>query len=174
MTSTEFPCVNRVVIVGRLVRDPELRRTSAGVPVSNFKIASRKQFCDESNTPREEVCYVGIAAWQYLAEECYQALGKGSVVRVEGELKSRVRDNGKGIKRSFVEVRAHTVELWQGGEEFSALAGHESSGEPEYELVASAESLPTDCVADEPVAAIVATEQHSTRNDEYHAEPEEL
>ena len=111
MAKMEFPYLNEVRIAGRVVRDPELRRTSTGVPVSNFKVACSRTYTDESGSPREETCYVGVAAWQELAEHCKSKLQEGANVLVEGELKSRLRDNGEGIRRSFVEIRAHTVSL---------------------------------------------------------------
>jgi single-strand DNA-binding protein len=111
MAKMEFPYLNEVRIAGRVVRDPELRSTSTGVPVSNFKVACSRTYTDESGSPREETCYVGVAAWQELAEHCKANLQEGVNVLVEGELKSRLRDNGKGVRRSFVEIRAHAVSL---------------------------------------------------------------
>jgi single-strand DNA-binding protein len=111
MAKMEFPYLNEVRIAGRVVRDPELRRTNSGVPVSNFKVACSRAYTDENGSPREEVCYVGVAAWQELAEHCKAQLQQGVSVLVEGELKSRLRDNGKGVRRSFVEIRAHAVRL---------------------------------------------------------------
>ena len=61
---------------------------------------------------REEVCYIGVAAWHLLADSCRERLHKGSPVQVEGELKSRVRDAGEGVRRSFVEIRASHVRLF--------------------------------------------------------------
>lgn len=111
MAKMEFPYLNEVRIAGRVVRDPELRRTNSGVAVSNFKVACSRVYTDESGSPHEEVCYVGVAAWQELAERCKSQLQQGVNVLVEGELKSRLRDNGKGVRRSFVEIRAHAVQL---------------------------------------------------------------
>ena len=111
MTNTKLPNLNKVLIVGNLVRDPELRYTSAGVPVVNFKIASNKKFKDNLGIYREDVCYIGVVAWQELAESCSQFLKKGSAVLVEGELRSRLRENEDGTKRSFVEIKALHVQF---------------------------------------------------------------
>jgi len=103
------PYLNNVMISGRLVRSPELRLTNAGVPVSNFKIASCKKYLDDQDQSREEICYIGIATWDELAKNCKEKLIKGTEVQIEGELKSRLRRNDNGIKRSFVEIRANVV-----------------------------------------------------------------
>ena len=103
--------INTVIISGLLVRDPEFRHTTNGTPVSNFRIATTKRHRDEAGTVREEVCYVGVAAWHLLAESCCERLRKGSPVQIEGELKSRVRDSGDGVRRSFVEIRANHIRV---------------------------------------------------------------
>jgi len=111
MANTKLPGLNKVLIVGNLVKDPELRCTTAGVPVVNFKIASNKKFKDNLGIYREEVCYIGVVAWQELAESCGQFLKKGSAVLVEGELRSRLRENQNGTRRSLVEIKALHVQF---------------------------------------------------------------
>jgi single-strand DNA-binding protein len=111
MANTRLPILNKVLIVGNLVKDPELRYTSTGVPVVNFKIASNKKFKDGFGNQREDVCYIGVAAWQKLAESCSQFLQKGSAVLIEGELRSRLKENEDGTKRSFVEIKASHVQF---------------------------------------------------------------
>jgi single-strand DNA-binding protein len=99
------------MIVGNLTRDPDLRSTTAGVPVTNFRIASNRRFRDNSGEWREDVCYVGVVAWQKLAESCAAKLKKGSAVYVEGELRSRTLDNGDGTKRNLLEIRAYHIQF---------------------------------------------------------------
>lgn len=111
MANKKLPILNKVLIVGNLVKDPEMRYTSSGVSVTNFKIASSKRFKDGLGTPREDVCYIGVVAWHKLAESCSQFLKKGSAVLVEGELRSRLKENGDGSKRSFVEINALHVQF---------------------------------------------------------------
>jgi single-strand DNA-binding protein len=111
MANTRLPVLNKVLIVGNLVRDPELRYTSTGVPVVNFKIASNKRFKDGFGNQKEDVCYIGVVAWQKLAESCSRFLQKGSAVLVEGELRSRLKENDDGTKRSFVEIKALHVQF---------------------------------------------------------------
>ncbi len=111
MANTKLPNLNKVLIVGNLVKDPELRYTTSGVPVVNFKIASNKRFRDGLGIPKEDVCYIGVVAWQKLAESCSKYLQKGSAVLVESELRSRLKENDDGTKRSFVEIKASQIQF---------------------------------------------------------------
>ncbi len=111
MPSTRLPNLNRVMIVGNLTRDPELRSTSTGIPVSNFRIAANRRFRDNSGEWREDVCYIGVVAWQKLAESCAAKLQKGSAVYVEGELRSRSLEAENGQKRNVIEIRAHHIQF---------------------------------------------------------------
>ncbi|MFQ6002257.1 MAG: single-stranded DNA-binding protein [Candidatus Zixiibacteriota bacterium] len=111
MANTRLPSLNKVIIVGNLVRDPELRYTSGGVPVVNFKIASNKKYKDNLGMYKEDVCYVGVVAWQDLAQNCSEYLRKGSAVLVEGELRSRTKENEDGSKRNYLEIKAFQVQF---------------------------------------------------------------
>jgi single-strand DNA-binding protein len=111
MPETRLPNLNRVMIVGNLTKDPELRSTSTGVPVANFRIASNRRFKDNSGEWREDVCYIGIVAWQRLAESCAAKLQKGSAVYIEGELRSRSLEGEDGKKRNIIEIRAHHIQF---------------------------------------------------------------
>lgn len=111
MADTKLPSLNKVIIVGNLVRDPELHYTSGGVPVVNFKIASNKKYKDSLGMYKEDVCYVGVVAWQNLTQSCSEYLRKGSAVLVEGELRSRIKENEDGSKRNYVEIKAFHVQF---------------------------------------------------------------
>ncbi len=113
MTQDDLAYINKVTMTGYVVRDPEFRHTTSGTPVSNFRIAATKRYADADGKPREEICYVGIAAWNDLAENCRDFLVKGSAVQVDGELKSRVRESGDGVRRSFVEIRANKIRVFK-------------------------------------------------------------
>lgn len=134
MSNTKLPSLNKVLIVGNLVKDPELRYTTTGVPVVNFKIASNKKFRDALGVQKEEVCYIGVVAWQKLAESCSQYLQKGAAVLVEGELRSRLKENDDGSKRSFVEIKALQIQ-------FLNKRSEESSGEEESFFSSSGEKV---------------------------------
>lgn len=106
------------MIVGNLTRDPELRSTSTGVPVTNFRIAANRRFKDSSGEWREDVCYIGVVAWQKLAESCASRLIKGSAVYIEGELRSRSMNSDDGKKRNLIEIRAHHIQFLDKSEKF--------------------------------------------------------
>ncbi len=126
---TRLPNLNRVMIVGNLTKDPELRSTTTGVPVVNFRIASNRRFKDNSGEWKEDVCYVGVVAWQKLAESCAARLKKGSAVYVEGELRSRTMDHDDGSRHSMVEIRAHHIQFLDKMERLEELKGFEDSDE---------------------------------------------
>jgi single-strand DNA-binding protein len=111
MPSTRLPNVNKVLIVGNLTRDPEIRATSTGIPVANFRIASNRRFKDNSGEWREDVCYIGVVAWQKLAEACAERLKKGSAVYIEGELRSRTFESEDGKKKNVIEIRANHIQF---------------------------------------------------------------
>lgn len=137
MSLTRLPNLNRVMIVGNLTKDPELRATTTGVPVINFRIASNRRFKDNSGEWKEDVCYVGVVAWQKLAESCASKLKKGSAVYIEGELRSRTLDHDDGSKRSLVEIRAHHIQFLDKGdrpEDIKLLADGEDVIESEDDI----------------------------------------
>jgi len=111
MPATRLPNLNRVMMVGNLTKDPDLRATSAGIPVANFRIAANRRFRDNAGEWREDVCYIGVVAWQKLAESCAARLQKGSAIYVEGELRSRSLESENGRKRNVIEIRAHHIQF---------------------------------------------------------------
>jgi len=124
MSETRPPFLNKVFIVGNLTRDPELRHTSNGTPVVNFRIAANRRFKDSSGEVKEEVCYIGVVAWQKLAVSCDTYLKKGSAVFIEGELRSRNIDSENGTVINLVEIRANHIQFLdkkKGGEDESDL-----------------------------------------------------
>jgi single-strand DNA-binding protein len=111
MSDKKLPALNRVLIVGNLTRDPELRQTHSGASVANFRIAASRRYKDALGNPKEEVCFVGVVVWQRLADTCGAYLKKGSAVLIEGELQSRAWETEDGNKRSMVEIHAHKVQF---------------------------------------------------------------
>ncbi|ACL71080.1 single-stranded DNA-binding protein [Halothermothrix orenii] len=79
--------LNRVVLIGRLVRDPELRYTSNGTPVSNFTLAVERNYTNQQG--ERDVDFIKIVTWRKLAETCAHHLGKGRLVAVDGSLQIR-------------------------------------------------------------------------------------
>ncbi len=106
--------LNRVVLVGRLVRDPELRYTSGkGTAVANFTLAVDRPFTNQQG--EQEADFINIVTWQKLAENCANHLKKGRLVAVEGRLQIRSYEDSQGIKRKAAEVVADGVRFLPGG-----------------------------------------------------------
>ncbi len=106
-----MPNYNRVLLIGNLTRDPELRYTPNGSPVANLRLAINRTYRTQSGEQKEEVCYVGIIAWGKQAESCSEYLTKGSPVFVEGRLQSRSWETEDGKKRSVLEVVAERIQF---------------------------------------------------------------
>ena len=106
-----MPELNAVVIAGNLTKDPIFRQTNTGTPVVNFSIASNRRFKDKNDEWKEDVCYVGIVAWNRLAESCKDRLRKGNAVLVDGELQSRTFKTEDGANRTIVEIKARRIQF---------------------------------------------------------------
>ena len=111
MADLKMPEINYVIVAGNLTKDPIFRETTNGTPVVNFSIASNRKFKDSSNQWQEDVCYVGVVAWNKLAESCRDRLRKGSAVLVDGELQSRSWKSDDGHNRSIVEIKARRIQF---------------------------------------------------------------
>jgi single-strand DNA-binding protein len=111
MADLKMPEINYVMVAGNLTKDPIFRETTNGTPVVNFSIASNRKFKDSNNQWQEDVCYVGVVAWNKLAESCRDRLKKGSAVLVDGELQSRSWKSDEGHNRSIVEIKARRIQF---------------------------------------------------------------
>jgi len=99
---------NKVILIGNLTRNPELRYTPSGTPVASMGLAVSRRY-KQGEELKEEVCFVDIVVFGKQAEHCGQYLGKGSGVIVEGRLQQRRWETEDGQKRSKHEVVAQTV-----------------------------------------------------------------
>ncbi len=100
--------LNRIILIGRLTRDPELRFTPAnGVPVTNFTLAVDRPFLNQKG--EREADFIRIVTWRKLAETCANNLGKGRLVAVDGRLQIRSYEGQDGQRRYMTEVVADTV-----------------------------------------------------------------
>ena len=102
---------NKVLLLGNLTRDPELRYIPSGQAVTSFTVASNRTYLAPSGEKKEDVSFVRIVTWARLAETCNEYLKKGSQVFVEGRLQSRSWEAQDGTKRSTVEVVASGVQF---------------------------------------------------------------
>jgi len=103
---------NKVILVGNLTRDPELRYTPAGTAVANLRLAVNRKFRDKSQQLKDETCFITVVVWSKQAETCNQYLHKGSLLLVEGRLQSRTwEDTQTGKQRSVIEVLAERIQF---------------------------------------------------------------
>jgi len=127
--------VNKVILVGRLGRDPEMKYTATGTPFCRFSMATDEGWTDKgSGEKQERTEWHNIVVWDRLAEICNQYLTKGRMVYIEGSLQTREWDDKEGVKRKTTEVRARDMVMLGGG------PGGESSGSSRSEFAAASAS----------------------------------
>ncbi|MBI4743684.1 MAG: single-stranded DNA-binding protein [Actinobacteria bacterium] len=103
--------LNRVVLVGNLTRDPDVRSTPNGTSVTNFGLAVNRRWTNKQGERVDGVDYFNIVTWGKLAELCGEYIKKGSPVALEGRLQSRSWETEDGQKRSVVEIVAENVQF---------------------------------------------------------------
>jgi len=138
MAELKMPEINTVYIAGNLTRDPISRYTNNGTPVINFCIASNHRYRDVNNHWQEDVCYIGIVAWNRLAENCSQRLKKGSAVLVCGELQSHTYKTDDGSSKNIVEIKAQRIQFLNKLNYTAGSAAQDSPshlGDEEYSIV---------------------------------------
>ena len=101
--------INRVVLVGRLTADPDLRYTPNGVAVANFRIAVNRPFTNQQG--EREADFLNCVIWQKQAENVANYLKKGSLAGVDGRMQSRSYENQEGRRVTVVEVQAESVQF---------------------------------------------------------------
>ena len=124
--------INKVILVGHLGRDPEMRYTPSGAPVANFTLATNDVWTDKAGQKQERTEWHRIVVWGKTAEIAGQYLSKGKQVYVEGSLQTREWNDRDGNKRQTTEIRAQRV-IMLGRGEGRAAAG-ESARAPEPEV----------------------------------------
>lgn len=103
--------VNKVILLGRLGQDPELKYTPGGSPVCNFSLATTESWTDKSGQKQEKTEWHRVVVWGKLAELCNQYLAKGRQAFLEGRLQTRSWDDKDGNKRYTTEILASTVQF---------------------------------------------------------------
>lgn len=101
--------LNKVMIIGRVGTDPEMRFTPNGNPVTSFRVATSRFFNSPEGERKQETEWFTVTAWSKLAEQCNQFLAKGRQAYIEGRLRSRVWEGQDGQKRTQVEIVAERV-----------------------------------------------------------------
>lgn len=137
--------MNRVILIGNLTRDPELRVTPNGITVARMGLAVQRSWTNQEG--QREADFFTIVAWRKLAELCGEYLRKGRPVAVEGKLQSRSWETPEGQKRSVVEVVADNIQFLGSGpgsarEEVPEGAPEEAAGETPVDEVPLEEDVP--------------------------------
>ncbi len=131
--------VNKVILLGRLGQDPELKYTPSGAAVCNFSLATSESWMDKNSGQKQEKTeWHRIVVWGKLAELCNQYLSKGRQAFVEGRIETRSWDDQSGQKRYTTEIKANTVQFIGG----AATAGANNQQQDNYNQAAPAQSAP--------------------------------
>jgi single-strand DNA-binding protein len=126
---------NKVVLIGNLTKDPEIRYTPSGTPVANFRLAVNHKY-KQGDDLKEEVCYIDIVVFGKQAENCGQYLNKGQSVLVDGRLQERRWETEDGQKRSKHEVVAQMVRFMPKRGDTAAPSGKAESTPDDVEPAA--------------------------------------
>lgn len=138
--------VNKVILIGRLGKDPEMRFTPGGRAVTNFTMATNEYWTDQGGERQERTEWHRIVTWGKLAENCAKLLGKGKQVYIEGRLQTRSWDDRDGNKRYTTEIVANAMQIlgamegggdrtYTGEEGGDTPAGNGMPGSPEFDDV---------------------------------------
>jgi single-strand DNA-binding protein len=103
--------VNKVILVGRVGRDPEVRYTSSGAAVANFSVATDESFKSRNGEQQQHTEWHRVVAWNKLAEICGEYLTKGKLVYIEGSIRSKEWEDQSGNKRTSVEIVARNMQM---------------------------------------------------------------
>ena len=101
--------LNKIILIGNVGTDPEMRYTPNGNPVTSFRMATNYRYTGPNGEPREETAWFRVIAWRKLAEQCNEFLAKGRQVYVEGRLRTRNWEGQDGQTRVSIEVVANRV-----------------------------------------------------------------
>ncbi|MCL5961262.1 MAG: single-stranded DNA-binding protein [Chloroflexi bacterium] len=103
--------LNKVMVIGNVGREPEMRYTQTGVPVTSFSVASSRRWTTPEGEQREETEWFNVVTWNKLAETASRYVSKGSKVYIEGRLQTRSWEGQDGQKRYRTEIVAQTMIL---------------------------------------------------------------
>jgi single-strand DNA-binding protein len=142
----EMANVNKVILIGRLTRDPELRFTPQGTPVCDLSLAINRVTRNPDGTQREETSFIDVTVWGRQAETTAQYLKKGREAFVEGRLTQERWENPEGQKRSKLKVTAERIQFLGGG---GGAAGRGAPPSDDSPADVPADSPPPDAGAED-------------------------
>ena len=123
--------VNKVILVGNLGKDPEVRYLDGGVAVANFPLATSESYKDKSGNRIDQTEWHNVVLWRGLAEITEKYLKKGSQVYIEGKIRSRSWDDKEGIKRYTTEIVADNMTMIGSRRDNNPDQGAQDSGKPD-------------------------------------------
>jgi len=132
-----MPSLNKVIIIGNVGGEPEMRFTPNGKPVTSFSVATNWVYTTPEGERRQETEWFSVVAWNKLAEQCNSFLAKGRLVYAEGRIHTRTWESQDGQQRSRTEVIANKVI-------FLDRRGGASVGDEKFDETGSAEFAPDD------------------------------
>jgi single-strand DNA-binding protein len=103
--------VNKVILIGRVGRDPEVRYIPSGAPVATFSVATDESFKSKNGEQQQHTEWHKVVAWNKLAEICGEYLTKGKLVYIEGSIRSRQWEDQSGNKRTSYEIIARNMQM---------------------------------------------------------------
>jgi len=115
--------VNRVILIGHVGKDPELRSTADGTSVATFSVATSESWKDKSGTKQEKTEWHSIQCWRKLAEIVGEYVKKGRMIYVEGRIQSHEYDGKNGVKRRQYGIVANNIVMLPSGEKKTAETG---------------------------------------------------
>ncbi len=122
--------LNRIILIGRLTADPQLRYTTNGNAVTNFTLAVNKSFVGQDGERGAD--FIDVVVWRKLAEACANHLAKGRLAAVEGRLEIRSYEDQQGVRRKAAEVVADNVRFLEWGKEQTSSS---DTDEPDFDQV---------------------------------------
>ena len=125
---TEMANLNKVLLIGNLTRDPELRYSPSGTAVAKFGLATNRIYKTQDGEKKEEVCFVDIVAFRKTAEFCANYFSKGKPIFIEGRLQFSTWETPEGQKRSKLEVLVERMQFLGSPKTSEGIAGEEGSG----------------------------------------------
>jgi single-strand DNA-binding protein len=126
--------LNKVMIIGNVGRDPEMRYTPSGSAVTSFSVAVSRRWTTPDNQQRDETEWFNVVAWDKLAETCNQLITKGRKVYIEGRMQTRSWEDKEGQKRYRSEVVAGTMLLLDSRQPGAAAGPRDDAGFPTDEM----------------------------------------
>lgn len=125
--------INKVILIGNLGADPEIRYTQSGTAVATFRMATTEKFKGKDGQMQDQTEWHRIVAWARLAEICGEYLHKGSKIYIEGRLQTRKWTDQSGVEKYTTEIIAREMKMLsaRGGSDQDSYGGYQDSSFPE-------------------------------------------